>query len=117
MRTLFNLFLGAIFLVCLVLLWFQGFVFPALSPILSLLLRCLAASSFQWLVCRTALRRYTRVIPMLLCSILCIWGFFLFLTSPSWQNATFSDFLFDYAAPTLSCGLVYSLWYRFGTPQ
>lgn len=113
MRTFFNFFLCVLFLICILLLCFQGFAFPALSYLSRLLLRCLAASSFQWLICRTALRSFPKIIPLLICGILCIWGFFLYLTSPSWQNATFSGFLQDYVSPTISCALVYVMWLRF----
>lgn len=99
--------------ICLWLLLFQGFAAPSLSSFGNFSLRFLAAVSGQWLVCRSAKSELTQLLPALGTSLFAVWGFFLFLTSPSWRHATFGGFLADYAAPAICCWLVWWMYRRY----
>lgn len=107
MRQIYMVLLGFGFCICLYLVGFQGFAAPVLPLALDALLRFCAALCIQLLAMR--LRRYPmlHVVPSLLAFFLTVWGFFLFLTSPSWQSATFGHFLADYATPLLGCGFAW----------
>ena len=97
----------------LYVLIFQGFAAPHLSPFGNLCLRILAAGSGQWLICRKARTDLVRLIPAVCLSFFAVWGFFLLLTSPSWQHATFGGFLRDYASPALVCWTVWGMYRRY----
>lgn len=113
METVFHLFLSVLFASSTLALALQGFGLPPLSPSAILLLRCCSAISIQWLMHRIAIRKYIKILPLAITILLCVWGFFLLLTSPSWQHATFTGFLADYASPAVCCTLVWILCERF----
>lgn len=110
MKSFFNCLLCLIFCVCLFLLVFQGFAFAALPALGDFCLRLLAAASGQWLVCRIGRNGLHRMLPVVLTSFFAVWGFFLMLTSPSWQHATFGGFLADYVTPAAVCWTVWGLY-------
>ena len=115
MRQLYNFLLGVGFCICLYLLVFQGFAAPVLSPLADLLLRFVAASCIQYLTLRGCRQELFRFLPLMLTFLLAVWGIFLFLTSPSWQNATLSSLLADDVTPLLGCcaaWLLYRKLYR-----
>lgn len=112
-KRILNGFLVLILGISLYLLVFQGFAAPHLSPFGNLCLRILAAASGQWLVCRNARLDLVRLLPAVCLSFFAVWGFFLLLTSPSWQHATFGGFLADYAAPAICCWLVWWMYRRY----
>lgn len=101
--------LGFGFCICLYLVAFQGFAAPALPTALDALLRFCAALCIQLLAMR--IRRYPMLhaAPFFLAFFLAVWGFFLFLTSPSWQGATFVHFLADYGTPLAGCAIAWLL--------
>lgn len=102
-RQLYNLLLGFGFGICLYLLVFQGFAAPALPPLLDGVLRFVSAGCIQFLALRIGKHDLIRMVPFGLAFLLAVWGFFLFLTSPSWQNATFGDLFADYMTPLFGC--------------
>ena len=109
MKLLWNILLGiAAFLSAAVLL-LQGFALPAITPAVSVLLRICAAIAIQWLFLRLFRKKWLRALPILLTSVAAVWGFFLYLTSPSWRNATFGLFMADYASPALGCAAVWAM--------
>ena len=103
MKVLWNVLLCIFSLLCIAVLVLQGFALPALSPAISILLRIGAALFAQWFFARSFQKKWLRCLPVLLTSLAAVWGFFLYLTSPSWRNATFGLFLADYASPFISC--------------
>lgn len=110
MKSILNGLLWMIFGVSIWLLVFQGFAAPSLSPLGNLCLRLLAAGSGQWVICRMAKKDYQRLLPAVGTSFFAVWGFFLLLTSPSWQHATFGGFLADYGSPAAACWIVWGLY-------
>jgi len=102
-RQLYNFLLGVGFCICLYLLVFQGFAAPVLPPLLDFILRFVAAACIQYLSLRIARQELVRFLPLMLTFLLAVWGIFLFLTSPSWQNATLGSLLADYVTPLLGC--------------
>lgn len=112
MRQLYTFLLGAGFCVCLYLVVFQGFAAPSLPTLWDALLRFSAAICIQLLLIRTGKSGLVRIAPLALALLAAVWGFFLFLTSPSWQGATFGAFLADYITPMLGCGAAWLLYRR-----
>ena len=109
MKILWNILLGIFSFLCIAALVFQGFVLPSFSLTLSVLLRLGAAFCAQWLFARVFRKKWLRYLPVLLTAMAAVWGFFLYLTSPSWRNATFGLFMADYASPALSCAAFWGL--------
>ena len=109
MKLFVNILLGLLSAVSLAVLLLQGFGLPALLPWADLLLRIAAAFFIQWLFSRVFQKKWLRSLPIILTSLAGIWGFFLFLTSPSWRNATFGNFMADYASLALSCAAFWFL--------
>ena len=103
MRIVWNILLGIFSVLCIAALLLQGFALPAFSPALLLLLRFGGAFFAQWLFFRASQKKWVRFLPLFLTTVASVWGFFLFLTSPSWQNATFGHFVADYFSLFLSC--------------
>jgi len=103
MRRFWNFLLGLGTGVCLFFLIFQGFAAPSLPVWADVLLRFLAALCLQWLLLRTGKTVWIRTLPLGSAALLAVWGFFLFLTSPSWQSATLWHFLADYGTPLAGC--------------
>lgn len=106
MNIVWNVILGLGAAVSAAALLLQGFVFPALSTGVMVLLRILVAVCLQWLFLRLIQKKVLRCFPALAASCFACWGFFLYLTSPSWRNATFSDFMADYASWLGGCLLI-----------
>ena len=106
MKTAWNVLLGLTAAACALALLFQGFAFSALSPALALWMKILGAVCCQWFFLRISPKKFIQAIPLMVSGIFAVWGFFLFLTSPSWIHATFSDFLADYAFYAIVCGSV-----------
>ena len=112
-KRILNGLLVLILGISLYLLVFQGFAAPHLSPFGNLCLRILAASSGQWLICRNARLDLVRLLPAVCLSFFAVWGFFLLLSSPSWQHATFWGFLADYVSPAAASWAVWDAYRRF----
>lgn len=103
MRIFWNVLLALCSLLSAAALLLQGFALPSLAPWLDILLRLCTGFFSQWLFFRAFQKNWLRVFPLLLASAFSVWGFFLYLTSPSWRNATFGHFLGDYASFSLAC--------------
>ena len=99
---------ACIVLVCsLAVLLLQGFGLPPISSTANLVLRILAAAAAQVLFCVNFKQDWLRAVPLVLTVAFALWGGWLFLTSDSWVNATFSDYFADYCTPALGCFVVY----------
>ena len=98
----------------LVLLAFFGFVFFFIGRKAAKedkALKILGTLCCQWFFLRISRNRLVQAIPMMIAGILAVWGFFLYLTSPSWLHATFSNFVSDYALYLLIClGVMLLKW-------
>ena len=105
MQIIWNLLLVSGALLSAAALLLQGFLLPALAPWINVLLRLSTCFFAQWLFFRAYRKNWLRILPLLLTTLVSIWGFFLYLTSPSWRNATFGHFMADYAAFFLGCAL------------
>ena len=103
MDILWNVLLGIGTVLSGATLLLQGFGLPNLAPWIDVLLRISTAFFAQWFCFRAFHKNWLRILPLLLTSLVSVWGFFLFLTSPSWRNATFGHFLRDYASFLLAC--------------
>lgn len=112
MRQLYAFSLGLGFGICLYLVVFQGFAAPALSTGADALLRLGAGVCIQLLAIRLRGYYLLRFSPLALTSLLAVWGFFLFLTSPSWQGATLGMYLADYLTPVLGCMSALLLYFK-----
>lgn len=107
MKILLNILLGLTALLSAAVLVLQGFILPALGSGLVLGLRILTAVFAQWFFLRLFRKKALRAIPTFAASLAVVWGFFLFLTAPSWLGATFKSFLTDYVTFLLGCCLVW----------
>lgn len=101
-----RIFLGIGAISAFYMLFMQGFAFPSLPPFMSLFLRIICALCTQ-IFFLSFKNRFLRMLPLTLTSLLAFWGLWLFCASPAWQFATFGSYLADYAAPAISCGLVW----------
>lgn len=111
MRILWNVLLGLTAAASALALLFQGFAFTAMSPQLMLWLKILGTLCCQWFFLRISNKRVIQAIPLMLSGIAAVWGFFLYLTSPSWLHATFAHFVRDYALYMLIClGVLLLQW-------
>ena len=103
MKKVLSLFL---FLVCLYILFMQGFGFPSIPPAVDLILRLFAAGSIQIFFCTCFRKKMLQFFPLMLTLALALWGTWLFCTSDSWRNASILDLLADYCSPAFGCALV-----------
>ena len=103
MKTVWNVLLGLTAAACALALLFQGFAFTALSPQFMLWLKIGGTVCCQWFFLRISKKAVIQAIPFMVSGIVAVWGFFLFLTSPSWLHATFAHFISDYAMYVLIC--------------
>jgi apolipoprotein N-acyltransferase len=103
MRILWNVLLGLAAAACALALLFQGFAFTAMSPQLMLWLKILGTLCCQWFFLRVTKKKLLQLVPVMASGLVAVWGFFLYLTSPSWLHATFSHFVRDYALYLLVC--------------
>lgn len=109
MKLFCNILLGLLALLSILLLVFQGFLIPALATWLCVLLRLVGAICLQLLLLRTAQKKWIQALPAIAAGVMAVWGFFLWLTSPSWRGVTFTVFFGDYAMPLAGCALVWLL--------
>ena len=111
MKTVWNVFLGLTAAASAAVLLLQGFAFTALNPSMIFGLKILGTLCCQWFFLRISRNKLVQAIPMMLAGILAVWGFFLYLTSPSWLHATFAHFVSDYALYLLVClGVMLLKW-------
>ena len=111
MRILWNVLLGLTTAAAAAALLLQGFAVTALSPSLILWLKIGGTLCCQWFFLRISKKKIIQSIPVIASGIAAIWGFFLFLTSPSWLHATFAHFVSDYALYVLIClGVLLLSW-------
>ena len=111
MRILWNVLLGLTAAASAAVLLLQNFAFTALSPSLVLWLKILGTICCQWFFLRISNKALIRIIPLIVSGIAAVWGFFIFLTSPSWLHATFANFISDYAMYALIClGVLLLQW-------
>ena len=104
MAVAMNIFLGILGCACVFPIMMQDILFPELPAYLNVLLRILAAVFIQLLFCRLGKKKtIVRWIPVMITGMAATWGFFLYLTAPSWINAGFAAFFRDYAMPLLVC--------------
>lgn len=112
MNILWNMVLGLGAAVSAAVLLLQGFVLPSIGAALDLILRYIASICVQWLFLRNVQKKAVQAIPIFISAIAAVWGFFLYLTSPSWYGATFHDFVTDYASFFIGCALVWAFaWF------
>lgn len=109
MKIVGNILLGIGAALCAGALLFQGFAFPSLSPAVLVLLRIAGAVCLQWLFLGLWQKTLVRAIPSMAAGCFAVWGFFLYLTSPSWRGATFGDLMADNFSYLGGCLLVYAL--------
>lgn len=109
MKIVWNILLGFGAALSAAALLFQGFAFPALSPAVMVVLRIAGAACLQWLFLRLWPKKLIRAIPALIAGCFAVWGFFLYLTSPSWRGATFGDLMADNISYLGGCLLVFGL--------
>lgn len=112
-KQFLNSLLFLVFGVSIGLLVFHGFAAPTLSPFGAFCLRLLAAITGQWFVCRVARSPLCQMLPAIVVSFFAVWGFFLMLTVPSRQHATFGGFLTDYVSPAACCWTVWWLYQKY----
>ena len=103
MTIFVNILLGLAAAAASALLLLQGFVLPDLAPWIDVLLRIGSAFFAQWLFFRACQKKVLKFLPLLIAALVTVWGYFLYLTSPSWQNATLLHFFSDYASLLLAC--------------
>ena len=103
MRQFCNVLLMVILGICVYLMAFQGFAAPEIPTLGDALLRFLASLCLQLLTLRMGRKETVRYGPMGAAFLFAVWGFFLFLTSPSWQGAVFGAALADYLTPICGC--------------
>lgn len=109
MRIVWNVLLGLCAATCAAALLLQGFGIPPLSGTVIILLRIGGVFCLQWLFRRLFKNTLLRCVPALAAGCWACWGYFLFLTSPSWRNATFGAFLADYFSYLGGCLLFFAL--------
>lgn len=95
------------FVVSLLIYLGQDLVFPTFGTILTLILHIIPALCIQILMCRTSWHPALKALPLILTTCFALWGFWLYMTSPSWQNATLGRYFADYVSPAISCALVW----------
>ena len=103
MRQFCNVLLMVILGICVYLMAFQGFAAPEIPTLGDALLRFLASLCLQLLTLRMGRKEIVRYGPMAAAFLIAVWGFFLFLTSPSWQGTVFGAALADYLRPICGC--------------
>lgn len=74
---------------------------------MSLILRIIPSFSVQLLFCRLAKHKAIEAIPFLLTGAFALWATDLYITSPSWSNASFWDYVADCLSPFFCCLVVY----------
>ena len=111
MAVFINVLLGILGVGCLFPLVMGSFLFPDLPAFLNVLLRILAAVFIQWLFCRLWKKKpLLKWLPVMVTGAAATWGFFLYLSAPSWVNAGFGAFMRDYGTFFISCLATIFLW-------
>ena len=111
MKTVWNVFLGITAAASAAVLLLQSFALTALSPSMILWLKILGTLCCQWFFLRITRNKLLQAVPTIAAGIVAIWGFFLYLTSPSWLHATFDKFVTVYALYLLIClGVLLMKW-------
>lgn len=111
MKTVWNVFLGLTAAASAAVLLLQSFALTALSPSMILWLKILGTLCCQWFFLRISKKHVVQAIPLMVAGVLAVWGFFIFLTSPSWLHATFDNFVTVYALYALVClGVLLLKW-------
>lgn len=81
--------------------------FVSWGDAMSLILRIIPSLSVQILFCRLAKHKAIEAIPFLLTGAFALWATDLYMTSLSWNNASFWGYVADYLSPFLCCLAVY----------
>ena len=111
MKTVWNVFLGLTAAASAAVLLLQRFALTELTPSMILWLKILGTLCCQWFFLGITRKKVVQAIPFILSGILAVWGFFLYLTSPSWLHATFDKFVTKYAMYVLIClGVLLMKW-------
>ena len=104
-KTFVNTLLVAGVIVPVVMLFWP---FVSWGDAMSLILRIISSLSAQLLFCRVAKHRAVEAIPFLLTGAFALWATDLYMTSPSWSNASFwKDYVADCLSPLFCCMAVY----------
>jgi len=106
-KTVYTTVLILALMCMLYMLFFQGFGFPSISPVLDAILRILSGLSLQLLVFCTARRTWVRLLPLILSVLAALWGGWLFACSDSWHTATFGTYFADYCTAAIGCVAVW----------
>ena len=81
--------------------------FVSWGDAMSLILRIIPSLSVQILFCRLAKHKAIEAIPFLLTGAFALWVTDLYMTSLSWNNASFWGYVADCLSPFLCCMVVY----------
>lgn len=108
MKIFLNILLGLAALLSVAVLFLQGVTFSALGPGLCAGLRIAIAVFTQWFFLRLFRKKALQLIPTFVATLAVVWGFFLYLTAPSWLGATFLNFLLQYVSFLVGCGIVWA---------
>ncbi len=81
--------------------------FVSWGDAMSLILRIILSFSVQILFCRLAKHKAIEAIPFLLTGAFALWATNLYMTSPSWSNASFWGYVAECLSPFLCCLVVY----------
>lgn len=103
MRIVWNVLLGLAAVASAMVLLFQSFAFPTITPDACLALRIAGSVCCQWFFLRITDKKALQAIPLYIAGAFAVWGFFLYLTSPSWLGATFSALISDYVIYAIGC--------------
>lgn len=81
--------------------------FVSWGDAMSLILRIIPSLSVQILFCRLAKHKAIEAIPFLLTGAFALWATDLYMTSPSWSNASFWSYVADCLSPFFCCLAMY----------
>ena len=81
--------------------------FVSWGDAMSLILRIIPSLSVQILFCRLAKHKAIEAIPFLLTGAFALWATDLYMTSPSWSNASFLSYVADCLSPFFCCLAMY----------
>ena len=106
-KTVYTTVLILALMCMLYMLFFQGFGFPSISPVLDAILRILSGLSLQLLVFFVTRRTGLRLLPLILSVLAALWGGWLFAFSESWSTVTFDLYVADYCTAAIGCAAVW----------
>jgi len=81
--------------------------FVSWGDAMSLILRIIPSLFVQILFCRLAKHKAIEAIPFLLTGAFALWATDLYMTSPSWSNASFWSYVSDCLSPFFCCLAMY----------